>query len=77
MNQEKMNLNQYIGMAIKKRRLELALEQIDILDYAEISSRTLSNLEQGKANITLNTLEKLIDVLGMECILQIKSELNK
>lgn len=70
------NLKQSIGAAIKNRRLELSLEQADIIDYAEISSKTLSNLEQGRANITLNTLEKIIEVLGMECTLQVKGESN-
>lgn len=67
-----MDLKQAIGQAIKARRVELGLEQSDILDYAEISSKTLSNLEQGRANITLHTLEKIIEVLGMECRLVIK-----
>lgn len=70
------NLKQSIGATIKNRRLELSLEQADIIDYAEISSKTLSNLEQGRANITLNTLEKIIEVLGMECTLQVKGESN-
>lgn len=77
MTKDENNLKQSLGAAIKKRRLELSLEQIDIVDYAEISSKTLSNLEQGKANITLSTLEKIIEVLGMECTLQVKNELAK
>jgi len=29
-------------------------------------------IEQGKGNITLDSLEKLIDVLGLECSLEVK-----
>jgi hypothetical protein len=36
---KKTNLKQSIGEAIKNRRIELSLEQTDILDYAEISSK--------------------------------------
>lgn len=42
MTKDENNLKQSLGAAIKKRRLELSLEQIDIVDYAEISSKTLS-----------------------------------
>jgi len=71
-----MSLKKQIGEEIRKRRLELSLAQLDLLDYTEISSKTLSNLEQGKGNITLDTLEKIIDILGMEYQLKIKNGLE-
>lgn len=61
-----MDLKEYIGKEIKKRRKELALGQEDLIDYAGIGSTTLSTLEQGKANITLNILEKITNILGLE-----------
>lgn len=67
-----MNFKQMIGSMIRKRRKELAMEQVDLCDYAEIGSTTLSKLEQGKANITLDSLEKIIKVLGMDFSLQVK-----
>jgi transcriptional regulator with XRE-family HTH domain len=67
-----MDLKSEIGLKIKHRRKELGLEQIDLCEMAGIGSTTLSKLEQCKANITLELLEKLIDVLGMECRLEIK-----
>jgi len=71
-----MSLKKQIGEEIRKRRLELSLAQLDLLDYTEISSKTLSNLEQGKGNITLDTLEKIINILGMEYQLKIKNGLE-
>ena len=71
-----MSLKKQIGEEIRKGRLELSLAQLDLLDYTEISSKTLSNLEQGKGNITLDTLEKIIDILGMEYQLKIKNGLE-
>lgn len=71
-----MSLKKQIGEEIRKRRLELSLGQLDLLDYTEISSKTLSNLEQGKGNITLDTLEKIINILGMEYQLKIQNRVE-
>jgi len=67
-----MDLKVEIGLKIKQRRKELGLEQVDLCGMAEIGSTTLSKLEQGKGNITLDVLEKLIEVLGLHCSLRIK-----
>ncbi len=67
-----MDLKAEIGLQIKQRRKELGLEQVDLCEMAEIGSTTLSKLEQGKGNITLDVLEKLIEVLGLQCSLEIK-----
>ena len=67
-----MNLKQTIGKQIKERRSELNMEQVDLQDYAEIGSTTLSRLEQGKANVTLDTLERILEVLGLEVVVKVK-----
>jgi len=67
-----MNLKQTIGRQIKERRTELNMEQVDLQDYAEIGSTTLSRLEQGKANVTLDTLERILEVLGLEVVVKVK-----
>ena len=67
-----MSLKQKIGGQVKKRRIELRMEQVDVQDYAEIGSTTLSRLEQGKANITIDRLEKILEVLGLELIVKVK-----
>ena len=69
---DKMGLKQTIGEQVKKRRTELRMEQVDLQDYAEVGSTTLSKLEQGKANITVETLEKILEVLGLEIVLKVK-----
>jgi transcriptional regulator with XRE-family HTH domain len=68
----KMGLKQTIGEQVKKRRTELRMEQVDLQDYAEVGSTTLSKLEQGKANITVETLEKILEVLGLEIVVKVK-----
>jgi len=67
-----MNLKQTIGKQIKERRTELNMEQVDLQDYAEVGSTTLSRLEQGKANVTLDTLERILEVLGLEVVVKVK-----
>jgi y4mF family transcriptional regulator len=67
-----MDLKTDIGIKIKQRRKELGLEQVDLCEMANIGSTTLSKLEQGKANITLESLEKLTEVLGLKFSLEIK-----
>jgi y4mF family transcriptional regulator len=67
-----MDLKTDIGIKIKQRRKELGLEQVDLCEMADIGSTTLSKLEQGKANITLESLEKLTEVLGLKFSLEIK-----
>ncbi len=69
---DKMSLKQTIGEQIKNRRLTLRMEQVDLQDYAEVGSTTLSKLEQGKANITVETLEKILEVLGLEIVVKVK-----
>lgn len=67
-----MDLKTDIGLKIKQRRKELGLEQVDLCEMADIGSTTLSKLEQGKANITLESLQKLTEVLGLKFSLMLK-----
>jgi len=66
-----MLVNQ-IGESIKYRRKELGITQPHLAELAGISINTLYKLERGKGNPSLNVLNKLIEVLGMELRLEIK-----
>jgi len=70
-----MNLKEEIGRIIKNRRKELSMEQTDLQDYAQVGSTTLSKLEMGKLNITIDNLEKITEVLGLELIIKIKEKI--
>ena len=70
-----MHLKEKIGQIIKNRRKELNMEQTDLQDYAEIGSTTLSKLEMGKLNITIDNLEKITEVLGLELIIKVKEKI--
>ena len=63
-----------IGKTIKKRRKELSLELKDLQDYSGVNYVSISDIENGKANPTVKTLEKLLDVLGMELDIKVKTK---
>lgn len=58
---------------LKARREVLSLTQEALAELSGVGLRTLKQLESGKGNPTLLTIEKLADVLGLELLLQVKS----
>ena len=66
-----MNLSE-IGKSIKKRRKLLGVNQLDICSMIDISQHTLSSIENGKGNPSIETLMKIIEILGMEIETRIK-----
>ena len=61
-----------IGLVIKERRALLGISQQDLSDYSGIGISTVKDLERGVGNPTLHTLQKILDVLGMEMMLQVR-----
>jgi transcriptional regulator with XRE-family HTH domain len=57
---------------VKERREVLRVTQETLAELSGVGLRTLKQLERGKGNPTLQTLQKLADVLGMEVCLQVK-----
>jgi len=60
-----------IGDSIKNRRKELGITQPHLAELAQVSTNTLYNIERGQGNPTLDILEKLSKVLGMEIKLEV------
>jgi transcriptional regulator with XRE-family HTH domain len=58
--------------AIKDRRETVKVSQATLAALAGVGLRTLKHFESGKGNVTINTLQKLADVLGMELKLGVK-----
>jgi DNA-binding XRE family transcriptional regulator len=61
-----------IGKQIKERRKVLRITQPDLAEMADISINTLYKIERGQANPTVEILNKIADILGMELKLEIK-----
>lgn len=57
---------------LKDRRDNLRLTQETLAEMAGVNLRTLKEFERGKGNPTLDTLQKLADVVGLELVFQIK-----
>ncbi|NOQ30711.1 MAG: helix-turn-helix domain-containing protein [Helicobacteraceae bacterium] len=72
-----MNIREKIGKIIKNRRAELNMEQSDLQDHSEMGSTTISRVERGKANVTIESLEKILDALGLEISIKTKPILVK
>lgn len=58
---------------IKLRREVLQVTQETLAELSDVGLRTLKQLESGKGNPTLLTLQKVADVLGMEICLKVKT----
>ena len=63
-----------LGEAIKNRRKELDITQPHIAELAQISVNTLYKIEKGQGNPSLEVLNKLAEVLGMELSFQVKKK---
>lgn len=60
------------GDLIKERRAVLGLTQQGLSDYTGLSVRIIKSIEAEKGNPSLNTLEKIADVLGLELVMKVK-----
>lgn len=55
-----------LATVVRARRHELGLTQTDLADLAEVSTRSIHELERGKATLRLNVLLAACDALGLE-----------
>ena len=58
---------------IKDRREVLKITQEHLAELSGIGLRTLKSIETGNGNPTLDTIIKIIEILGLELKLDIKS----
>ena len=55
-----------IGQAIVERRNTLGVTQTRLAKLSGVSVHTLSNLETGEGNVTLDTLQKVASTIGYQ-----------
>ena len=60
------------GKIVKERRDLLKLTQRDLSEMSTITERTIYKIENGIGSVTLETVQKLCHVLGLE--IQIKAK---
>ena len=65
-----------IGIVIKERRNLLRISQQDLADFSGVGISTIKDLERGAGNPSLKTLRKILDVVGLEMVLQVKQTIK-
>ena len=63
-----------LGEIIKSRRNELRITQPHLAELAEVSTNTVYKLERGQGNPSLDVLNKLSEILGLELMLDVKKK---
>ncbi len=61
-----------LSNTIKDRRTHLKISQADLAEMARVSLATVKDIERGKANPSIQTLEKLLEVLGLEIVYRLR-----
>jgi transcriptional regulator with XRE-family HTH domain len=61
-----------MGKSMKFRREFLNLRQEDLAEMSGITIKTIHLIETGTGNPSIETLEKLVKILGMELLIQVK-----
>lgn len=51
---------------MKSRRKTLGISQQDLAEMSGVSLATIKDIERGKGNPSLDTVQKILDILGME-----------
>ena len=61
-----------LSSTIKERRAQLNILQTDLAEMAGVSLATVKDIERGKGNPSIQTVEKILAVLGMEVVYQLR-----
>ncbi len=61
----RLPIEQYIGMKVKRKRLEQGLKIIDVARIAGLSQGMVSKIENAQVSTSLDTLGRLCDALGL------------
>jgi transcriptional regulator with XRE-family HTH domain len=61
-----------LGQILEQRREKLQLRQADLSEMSGVNVRTIIQLEKGQGNPSFITLEKLLNILGLEIGVELK-----
>lgn len=62
-----------LGTIIKERRKALSITQRELAALAGIGINTLTKIERGEANPSLKVIVRILDTLGLEMDIKIRS----
>ena len=63
-----MNISEKIGIRLKSKRVELGVTQEKLSELSELHTTYISDIENGKRNISMKSLEKIISGLNISFI---------
>lgn len=69
-----MGIMKQVGEAIKSRRRVLGITQRTLAELSGVGVNTLTRIEKGEGNPSLEVLVKLTDTLGLELKLSVKQQ---
>jgi len=58
--------SRWISEALRRRRQELGLTQLELADLAEVSERLIRDLETGPLTVRTDKLLSIVESLGLE-----------
>ena len=71
--QQKYNImSMSVQEVMKERRKKISITQQDLAEMAEVGISTIKQIESGKGNPSLGTVEKIMEVLGMEIKFEVR-----
>ena len=62
----------HLASLVVQRRKELKINQDDLSELTQVAIRTIRDIEKGIGNPSVETLQKIMDVLGMELVFRLK-----
>lgn len=62
-----------IGNTIKERRKVLSTSQRELAELAGVSINTLTKIERGEGNPSIEILNRILETLGLEIDIRVKS----
>lgn len=62
---KRFDLDQYIGMKVKRARLDEGLKLVDVARISGISQGMVSKIENAQVSTSLETLNRLCDAIGL------------
>lgn len=63
--EKSFNLDQYIGMKVKKARVQMGLKITDVARISGISQGMISKIENAQVSTSLETLQRLCSAIGL------------
>ena len=61
-----------LSNTLKDRRTQLKISQADLAEMAGVSLATVKDIEREKGNPSIQTIEKLFNVLGLEIVYRLR-----